>query len=293
MPAREHAVEVSGGRTLRVLEDGDPAGVPCIVHHGTPGSRLLPSWWVDDAAERGIRLIGFDRAGYGGSDPRPGRRVADVAEDVAALADALGIERFVTHGGSGGGPHSLACAALLEDRVAAAATLAGVAPWRAEGLDWLAGMGEDNVREFGAALEGREGLAAQVEEIAAEMLQGTPEALVSAMRTLLSPPDLAVFTGRLAEEAVQDTREAISKRRDGWVDDDLAFTRPWGFELADIAVPVLLWHGRQDRFVPPAHGEWLAGQIPGVDARISDEDGHVTLAVTRIGDVHAWLLERY
>ena len=291
--AREHVVEGPGGRTLRVLEDGDPGGVPCLVHHGTPGSRLLPSWWVTDAAERGVRLIGYDRPGYGGSDPAPGRSVADVAADVAAIADALGIERLVTHGASGGGPHALACAALLPERVAAAATIAGVAPWEADGLDWLAGMGEDNVREFGAAVGGRAHLVPFLEQMAAEMLQGTPEALVAAMQTLLSPPDLAVFTGTIAEEAVRETQESIGERRDGWVDDDLAFTRPWGFALADIAVPVLLWHGRQDRFVPATHGEWLAARIPGVDARLSDEDGHITLAVTRVGDVHAWLLERF
>jgi pimeloyl-ACP methyl ester carboxylesterase len=292
MPAREHSIDGPGGRTLRVVEDGDPSGVPCVVHHGTPGSRRLPPWWVDDAAQRGIRLIGYDRPGYGGSDPHPGRRVVDAAADVEAIADALGLERLVTHGASGGGPHVLACAARLGDRVAAACTVAGVAPWGAEGLDWLAGMGEDNVEEFGAALAGRARLAPLLEELSRGMLGGSPEALRAALRTLLSPPDLAVLTGRVAEEMVAATHEAIHLRRDGWLDDDLAFTQPWGFALEEVAVPVLLWQGRQDRFVPAAHGEWLAARLPGVEARITDDDGHLTLLVARVGEVHAWLLER-
>ncbi|MEO8291337.1 MAG: alpha/beta fold hydrolase, partial [Gaiellaceae bacterium] len=141
----------SDGRILCVVEEGDPGGPAILCHHGTPGSRLLWRGLVEDAGTRGIRLLGYDRPGYGGSDPHPGRRAADAAGDVAAIADGLGIERLAVHGGSGGGPHALACAALLPDRVVAAASLAGVAPFEAEGLDWLDGMGQDNLDEFAAA----------------------------------------------------------------------------------------------------------------------------------------------
>lgn len=293
LPAREHTIAGPGGRALRVFEDADPGGVPVLLHHGTPGSRLLPRLWVADAHERGIRLIGYDRPGYGGSDRHAGRSVADAAADVEAIADALGLERFLTRGSSGGGPHALACAALLGDRVVAAATLASAAPHGVEGLNWMAGMGDDNVREFTAAVAGRETLAPLLEEFAAQILAAGPDDIVEALRSVLSPPDQAVVTGELAEEVVAELHAGIGERRDGWLDDDLAFTRPWGFELESISVPVLLWQGRQDLMVPPAHGEWLAGRVGGVEPHISAEDGHLTLAVTRLGEVHAWLLDRY
>jgi pimeloyl-ACP methyl ester carboxylesterase len=293
MPARDHTVEGPGGRRLRVREDGDPGGVPVIAHHGTPGSRLLYRRWVEDASERGIRLIAYERPGYGGSDRHGGRSVGDAAADVEAIADALGIDRFLTQGRSGGGPHALACAALLPDRVAAAATLASVAPYGVDGLDFMAGMGEDNVEEFGAALEGAATLGPLLEEVAPRLIEADPAQVAESLRSLLSPPDVAVLSDGLAEELIAVTTEGIQGSRDGWLVDDLAFTRPWGFELDSIRVPLQLWQGRQDLMVPAAHGEWLAGHIPGADAVLADEDGHLSIEHRRIGDVHAWLLERY
>src|SRR5919109_1263991 len=152
---REHRIESPDDRVLAAVEGGDPNGPAVVVHNGTPMSRLLYAPHVADAKARGLRLIGYDRPGYGGSTPQPGRVVADAAADVAAIADALGIDRFGTWGISGGGPHALACAALLPDRVVAAASLAGVAPYDAKDLDWLAGMGEANVQEFALTLQGR------------------------------------------------------------------------------------------------------------------------------------------
>jgi pimeloyl-ACP methyl ester carboxylesterase len=289
---REHRVPVNG-RTLAVLEAGDESGRAVVAIHGTPGSGLPWRGLVEDAEARGIRLLAYDRPGYGGSDPHPGRTVADAAGDVAAIADALGIDRFAVEGGSGGGPHTLACAALLPDRVVAAASLAGVAPYPAEGLDWLDGMGQDNMDEFAAALAGRETLERFLRKQADAMLAANPEAIADALRSLLSPPDAAVLTGEYAEYLAEATRRAIGERLDGWIHDDFVFVNPWGFELDEIRVPVQLLHGAQDRFVPIAHGEWLAERIPGVEAHLSAEDGHLTIQLTRIGDVHAWLLERF
>jgi len=293
MPPREHTVEGPGGRTLRVLEDGAPGGVPLIAHHGTPGSRLLYRRWVEDATERGIRLIAYDRPGYGGSDRDAGRSVADVAADVAAIADVLGLDRILTQGRSGGGPHALACAALLGDRVAAAATLASVAPYDADDLDFLAGMGEDNVEELGAAAAGAEALTPWLEAVAPRLLEADPGELAQGLKSLLSPPDVAVINDGLAAELIAVTGEGIRAARDGWLDDDLAFVKPWGFDVGSIAVPVQLWQGRQDLMVPAAHGEWLAEHVSGADVRFSGDDGHLSLEHVRIGDVHAWLLERY
>ncbi len=289
---REHTVSVDG-RNLAVLDAGDELGPAVFVSHGTPGSALLWRGLVEDAESRGMRLLSSDRPGYGGSDPRPGRHVADAVEDVAAIADALGIEHLAVEGGSGGGPHALACAALLEGRVVAVACLAGVAPYPAEGLDWLEGMGQSNVDEFAAARSGRDQLEPFVRTMRDEMLAGGPDALAESLRSLCSPVDAAVLTGELAEYLVAATRRAVGDRLEGWMDDDFAFTSPWGFELDDIRVPVQLWHGAQDRFVPIAHGRWLAERIPGVDAHLSDEDGHLTIQISRIGEVHGWLRERF
>jgi pimeloyl-ACP methyl ester carboxylesterase len=289
---REHRVPVDG-RTLAVLEAGDESGHAVIALHGTPGSGLLWRGLVEDAEARGMRLLSYDRPGYGGSDPHPGRTVADAVGDIAAIADALGVDRFAVEGGSGGGPHTLACAALLPERVVAAASLAGVAPYPAEGLDWLDGMGQDNLDEFAAALAGRETLEPFLRLQADAILAAEPEAIADALRSLLSPPDAAVLTGEYAEYLAEATRRAIGERLDGWIDDDFAFVKRWGFELDEIRVPVQLLHGAQDRFVPIAHGEWLAERIPGVDADLSAKDGHLTIQLERIGDVHAWLLEHF
>jgi pimeloyl-ACP methyl ester carboxylesterase len=286
-------IETPDGRILAVDEAGDPGGVPVVVHHGTPGSRVHYARHALDAQERGIRLIGYDRPGYGGSTPQPGRNVGAAAADVEAICAALGLDRICTWGISGGGPHALACAALLPDRVAAAASVAGIAPHDAEGLDWLAGMGESNVEEIGMALAGREALEPWIEEEAAEFLAATPDELVDALETLLSPVDRAVLSGYFASYVVESTRVGIGERRDGWIDDDLAFTQPWGFDVAEIHVPVQVWQGRKDRFVPYAHGATLAAQIPGADARLSDEDGHLSISERRMPEVHAWLLERF
>jgi pimeloyl-ACP methyl ester carboxylesterase len=289
---REHRISTDG-RVLKVVEAGDPNGAAVVAHHGTPGSRLLWRGLIEDAEQRGIRILGYDRPGYGGSDPHPGRSAADAARDVAAIADALGIERLAVEGGSGGGPHALACAALLPDRVVAAASLAGVAPYPAEGLDWLQGMGQDNLDEFAATLEGREPLEGYLRAQADALLASEPEALADALRSLLSPPDAAILTGEIAEYLHTATREAIAERLDGWIDDDFVFVNPWGFELDDISTPVQLWHGAQDRFVPIAHGVWLAERILGVDARLLEGEGHLTIQLQRIGDVHGWLLEHF
>lgn len=286
----EATVRAKDGRELRIVEAGTADGLAVLVHNGTPMSRLLFRPCVEDAEQRGIRLIGYDRPGYGGSTPHPGRNVADAARDVATIADALDIDRLATWGISGGGPHALACAALLPERVVAAASLASLAPYPAEGLDWFAGMGEANVAEFGLTLEGREALEPFLRHERDAMLAAGPAGLAEAMRTLLSPADHAVFTGETADYMFEAFRAGNEERLDGWLDDDLAFAKPWGFELEQIEVPVLLWQGAEDRFVPFAHGEWLSRRIPAVDARLSRDDGHLTLLVRRLGEVHGWLV---
>jgi pimeloyl-ACP methyl ester carboxylesterase len=288
---QEHRIEVDG-RALCVAEAGDSAGHAVFALHGTPGSRLFWHEVVEDAEKRGIRIVAYDRPGYGRSAPDPGRTVADAADDTAAIADALGVDRYAVYGGSGGGPHALANA-VRPERVVAVAALASVAPWGAEGLDWLDGMGQDNLDEFGATLAGEEPLRRYLDEQREAMLAGTPEAIAETLESLLCPPDRACLTGELARYFHDQIREALRDGVDGWVDDDFVFVKPWGFELGDISVPVQVWHGSQDQFVPVAHGRWLAERIPGAEEHVYDEDGHLTLQIERIGDVHAWLVSHF
>ncbi|HVU78059.1 MAG TPA: alpha/beta fold hydrolase [Gaiellaceae bacterium] len=277
------------GRTLELHEEGDPSGLPVIVHHGTPMSGLQYAPHVELAREQGIRLIGYDRPGYGGSSRRRGRTVVDCVADVHAIADALGLDRFASWGVSGGGPHVLACAARCDERLTAVASLAAVAPYAADGLDWFAGMGEDNIVEFAKALEGEDALRPLAEAHATSHVLGVDE-LIEGMRTLIGEADRAVLTGRFAEYFLACDRHAFEHGVDGWIDDDLAFAAPWGFELAAIRRPVLLLQGEDDLMVPPSHGHWLAARIPGVEARIDAADGHLTLVERRMGEVNEWLL---
>jgi pimeloyl-ACP methyl ester carboxylesterase len=285
-----HTIQARDGRTLDVHEAGDPAGFPVVFHHGTPAAGLAYEPHAELAREQGIRLIGYDRPGYGASSRARGRRVADCVADVTGIADALDLESFATWGISGGGPHALACAALCDDRLKATASLASVAPYGADGLDWLEGMGEDNHIEFGKALGGEDALRAYCEPAAQEMLAAQPEELVQVLDSLLGPEDKAVLTGGFAEYMLECDRHGLAASVDGWIDDDFAFVEPWGFAVADIATPVLLLHGDDDRFVPVSHGHWLAARIPGVDARIDSGDGHLTLFERRMREVNAWLL---
>jgi pimeloyl-ACP methyl ester carboxylesterase len=284
----ERAIRTPDGRTLAVEDYGDPAGRPVLVHMGTPNSRRLYGPNVADAAARGLRLISYDRPGYGGSSPQPGRTVADCAGDVRAICAELGIGRLAMWGISGGGPHVLACAALLPDLVTAAASLASLAPYGSEGLDYFAGMGQDNVDDIRLSLTDEAAYRAKADKDREELLATSPAAVAKALESLLTPTDAAVLSGELADYLTSSVHDGLAPGSQGWFDDS-CMERPWGFDLASIAVPVLLLHGRQDMFVPFGHGEWLAAHIPGVEARLTDDDGHLTLLQNRIPEVHAWL----
>jgi pimeloyl-ACP methyl ester carboxylesterase len=280
----------TAGRTLALSEGGDPSGFPVVVQHGTPGSGLLDPQHDALARDQGVRLIGLDRAGYRGSSRNVDRNVAAAAADVNAIADELSLERYATWGVSGGGPHALACAALCDDRLVAVASLAAVAPYGVDGLDWLDGMGEENHVEFDKALSGEQELRPYLDEQREELLGAKSEELLAVMETLLGPEDRAVLSGPYAEFMLAWQQQGVEPGPDGWIDDDVAFTLPWGFELDAINRPVVLLHGADDRFVPVSHGHWLAARIPGVEARITETDGHLTLLTRRMREVNDWLL---
>jgi pimeloyl-ACP methyl ester carboxylesterase len=282
-------VRCADGRRLAVKVSGHPTGHPVFILHGTPGSRVGPFPKSRVLYELGVRLISFDRPGYGGSDRLNSRRVADVVPDVVAIADALGLDRFAVLGRSGGGPHALACAALLPERVTRAGVLVSLAPWAAEGLDWFAGMSDSNVREYTAAATSPEVLTAHLVQTAA-LIKADPTSHVITLDTEMPEADRRVVSDvGIRALLAQNFAEALRDSADGWIDDALAFCSPWGFDLADIKVPVLLWHGANDVFSPVAHARWLADQIPHAIMYIRPDTAHFA-ALEVMPDVLSWLI---
>ena len=268
------------GREVAFAVWGDPAGFPVLALHGTPGCRLQR--WPDEALYQslGVCLVTHDRAGYGRSSRRRGRSVADEVDDVRLIADELGFERFGVTGGSGGGPHALACAARLSDRVVRAICAVGITPYGPPGLDpdaWLAGMDAENVREFGRALEGEEVLVPSLERLQEKMEARVAIDPASVLDDFdLSESDRAQLARPEIMQIIREsTAEQAVKGVHGWADDDLAFTRPWGFDVSEVAVPVLIRYGVTDVLVPRAHGDWLVANVPNCIVKIDDEAGHL------------------
>jgi pimeloyl-ACP methyl ester carboxylesterase len=205
----------------------------------------------------------------------------DVVADTDAALAALGAQRCVTMGWSGGGPHSLACGARLA-ATAAVIVVAGVAPYEADGLDWMAGMGEENVVEFSAAVEGEDQLRPYLLQ-QGELLRNVRAAdIVASMQSLLPDVDRAALTGEFGEDMAASFREAVRTGVDGWLDDDLAFAKPWGFSLAEISAPTMIWQGNADQMVPFAHGQWLASQLPAALAHLEEGEGHLSVGLGKL-----------
>jgi pimeloyl-ACP methyl ester carboxylesterase len=266
------------GRALETFISGPEDGTPFVFHHGTPGSARPSRAMERSVHAHGLRYVGLSRPGYGGSARRPGRSVADVVDDTAAVLASIGADSCLVGGWSGGGPHALACAARLP-QATAALVIAGVAPSGLPDLDFLAGMGQDNLDEFGAAFDGEAALRSNLDAQRPGLLETTPAGVVEALASLLPPVDRAVLTDEFGEDLAASFGEALRVSVDGWLDDDLAFVRDWGFALEEVRRPVLLWQGDQDLMVPSAHGRWLAAHVPGVTPHLLAGEGHLSIGV--------------
>ena len=271
-------VRLGDGRTLDVRVSGPPDGQVLVFHHGTPGAGTEQRALERAAHARGLRVVVVSRPGYGRSDRNPGRRVVDVVADTEAVLRSVGTTRCLVAGWSGGGPHALACAARLGSATAVM-VIAGVAPFDAPGLDWLSGMGDDNVEEFGAALRGQAPLRRYL-EAQREQLKGVRATdIVSSMGSLLPEVDRAVLTDEFGEDLAAGFRQALQTGVDGWLDDDLAFVSPWGFELQEVTVPTMVWQGSEDLMVPFGHGRWLASHLGAPIVHLEEGEGHLSIGL--------------
>lgn len=278
---------LADGRVLEYLAAGPEDGTPLVFHHGTPFAAILFEPMVEAVARHGLRLVVYSRPGYAGSSPQPGRTVASVVSDVAALLDELSADRFVTAGWSGGGPHSLACAALLPGRCLAAATVAGVAPYDAPGLEWLDGMGAENVEEFAAATAGLPELTAFLDAQAEGLAKVRGTEIAAALGDLVTDVDRRALSDAFADYSAAAFRKAVSAGIAGWRDDDVAFVNDWGFDLGAVRTPVTIWQGDEDRMVPFAHGRWLSDHVVGAAVRLRPGEGHLSLMLDRVDDIVA------
>jgi pimeloyl-ACP methyl ester carboxylesterase len=282
-------VETGDGRRLSVEITGDLNGRPVFLFHGTPGSRVGPRPRSQLLHRLGVRLISFDRPGYGGSDRFPGRRVVDVAADVTAIADAYGYERFSVVGRSGGGPHALACAALLPDRVSRAAVLVSLAPRDADGLDWFDGMADSNVDAYAGPESRLNRVIARLTE-AADTVRNDPASLIAGLQGELTDDDRRVIADAgIRLLLMRAYAEALRVSADGWIDDVVAFRTPWGFDPAAVRVPVMVWHGKRDMFSPVSHSLWLGARIPDAMVVVESDAAHFD-ALSVLPDVLQWLI---
>jgi pimeloyl-ACP methyl ester carboxylesterase len=267
---------LSDGRTLDVRITGPSTGLPLLYHHGTPSASSPIRAFERAAHDRGFQFVSISRPGYGGSTPLPGRSVADVVTDMTAALELAGGRQCVVAGWSGGGPHALACAARLPG-VVGALVMAGVAPSEAENLDWLAGMGADNVEEFAAARSGEEVLRRYLVEQREGLKDATPADIHTSLESVLPEVDRAVLNEEFGQDLATTFREGLREGVEGWLEDDVAFLSPWGFSLDEIDVPVSIWQGSEDLMVPAGHGEWLSAHVPGARSHLERGQGHLSV----------------
>jgi pimeloyl-ACP methyl ester carboxylesterase len=259
----ETDVDSADGRRLHVYDTGGDDRLAVVWHHGTPNIGAPPVPLFETADVLGIRWVSYDRPGYGGSTPRPGRDFASTVGDVTSVVDALGIDRFAVMGHSSGGPNALSCGALLPDRVLAVVSVSGLAPYGADGLDWFAGMAPGGEASLRAALDGR----AAKERHEATATEDDPGFIAADEQALRG--DWSWF--------LDVVRPALAQGPSGLIDDDLAAVGPWGFDPGQITAPVLILHGGGDRVVPSSHGEWLARHCRSAELWLRPDAGHISV----------------
>lgn len=285
-------IPLPDGRTAEVLTYGSGADGTLVFHSGTPGGLAPRDYFAEVCDRYGLRFVMVGRPGYGLSSPRPGRVAADVAEDVAAVLDHLGIDTFISMGCSGGGCHTLACAALLPGRCLASAAVVSPAPIDADHLDYYAGMGEENAEEWHLAEQGRDAVEPWLVRAAADMRDKPIGNFADQYGGSFPPVDIATMETGFGTTMHASMQKAISTGVEGWLEDDIVLVTPWGFDLGSITTPVAVWAGKQDRMVSSDHSVWIARAIPGADLHVLADHGHLSVQVAALDDIVADLIAK-
>lgn len=286
MELTQHRLTTRDGRTLEYGTVGNPEGKTVVFHHGTPGSLFTLMQYQEIVELGGFFAISYSRAGYGKSSRNQGRAISDVVSDIGEILDELGRDSYVSVGWSGGGPHSLACAAL-DPRCTGALSVAGVAPADVD-FDWTEGMGSDNIAEFELAKTGGPEYEAHARAAGESFANATAETIIDVFGDLISKADRAAWEPLyIRERAAADFPYAFTVSSDGFIDDDQAFIKSWGFSVGDIKVPVSVWFGADDLMVPSTHGEWLTQNIPGATRHYFAEDGHMSVWLNHLPEIAA------
>jgi pimeloyl-ACP methyl ester carboxylesterase len=271
-------LELTDGRVLDVRVTGPEHGVPLLFHHGTPGAGTSVRSFELIAHQYELRWVTITRPGYGDSTRQPGRQVIDIVADSAQVMEHIGAERCVVGGWSGGGPHALACAARLKG-CQAALILASVAPYDVEDLDWIAGMGQDNIDEYAKALEGEASLRTYLDEQREQLKDVTAEGIATSLGSILPEVDRVALTDEIGEDMAAGFHEGLRMGVNGWLDDDLAFINPWGFSVSEISIPTAICQGGVDLMVPATHGQWLASAVPNASVHLDEAEGHLSMVL--------------
>jgi len=270
-------IKLSNNKIIEILDNEVQSDKAIIFHHGTPGDASFWEFWLDSAATFGIRTISYSRAGYGRSARNLGRTIFSNNTDISEILDSLKISRFISIGWSGGGPHALAT--TCDYRNLGAICLAGVGEYGAADLNFLEGMGQENHDEFGAALSGEKSITDWLSEFASNLQSVTGAEVLEAFGSLIGKADKAVLQDGYADEMAKVMRKGLALGFTGWVDDDLAFVKEWGFKLSEISKPVFLWQGDDDLMVPHAHSRWLEKHIPTAVLRFIPGQGHFSIGI--------------
>lgn len=284
-------IALKDGRKLEIETAGNNQGRAVIFHHGTPGASSTWKSWLTEVANQGGFAISYSRPGYGDSSRNAGRSVISNTENILAIIEHFNLKEIVSIGWSGGGPHALADTTLIQSR--GAISIAGVGPYGAASLNFLEGMGEENHVEFGAAVQGEAAINTWMLENAPGLTNVTGPDLIEAFGGLIGDADKAALVGGVADEMAASFRQSQANGHFGWMDDDLAFVKPWGFDISEINKPVQLWQGNDDLMVPHAHGIWLANHIPVAELIMIDGEGHISLGENRRGHIVKNALELF
>jgi pimeloyl-ACP methyl ester carboxylesterase len=279
----QNNINLADGRRLGFAEYGDRQGKPVFYFHGFPGSRLEAKLAESISLNTHVRFIGIDRPGYGRSSFKAARTFIDWTDDIVELADALEIDRFSILGVSGGGPYAAACACKIPNRLDVVGIICGMGPVDVPGL--MRNM--PRVYRLGLRFTGRfPQIATGLYPFSAFFFRNYPERMLSILSGKVAGPDkIALKNIELINVLSASFREAFCNSLRWPAADVVLYSHPWGFSLEDIDIAVHLWHGEQDRIVPPEMGRYMARSIPNCRATFYADEGHFSIILNRIEEI--------